>query len=259
MGILDMGVLDLPSSLFEWLDITFFSLLAPVWRLVIWSVVTSLVSMFLYRILSSQRKLEQIKRQVVQARDAMNNYDGDMAGLYPMIWVSLKLSMQQLGITLGPAILSSLPALCLIVWLSNAYGYELPQAGSRVTLQVQPTKKLQATPTTVLTEQDGGSVTVQWPTNDESIKMADSHGIALFSLPLAHAIPVIHKQVWWNSLVGNPNGYLADNTDIESITFSLQKKQYLSFGPDWIRSWEAVFFSLVILFSVAIKLVFKIH
>ena len=77
--------------------------------------------------------------------------------------------------------------------------------------------------------------------------------------PVFRVVPVLHKKLWWNSLIGNPNGYLDDDHPVEAIYFELQSMEFLSFGPGWIRGWEFSYFVLLIIVSLVIKFAFRIH
>ena len=84
-------------------------------------------------------------------------------------------------------------------------------------------------------------------------------GTLLFSLPLEAAVPVVHQRLWWNSLIGNPNGYLPPESPVQEIAFDLERVEYLGIGPGWARTWELSYFLLLILCSLGIKVAFKIH
>ena len=72
-------------------------------------------------------------------------------------------------------------------------------------------------------------------------------------------IPEVHKKKWFNNFIENPNGYLPNNFDIETIKINFSRKIYLNVGPLWIRHWEFTFFISLIFFSLIIKIIFKIR
>jgi hypothetical protein len=103
------------------------------------------------------------------------------------------------------------------------------------------------------------SYTVSWPAVASPITVTGTDQAALFDLPLQQPVPVIHQKLWWNMLIGNPNGYLPTGTQVVDVSFGLPKNHYLNFGPGWIRAWEFSYFLMVIILSLAIKVAFKIH
>jgi hypothetical protein len=249
-----MGLFDIPAPLFTAINdlLNFLPLLG---RLAFWAVITSIVSMVLYLLCSAQDKVEAAKQRAIAGRTAMAAYTGTEFGeMWPLAKESLAASGKHFLVVLGPAVLSSLPALTLIVWVSNNFGYSLPAPAAAITLQSSPTDALGN-----LDKAPDGSYTVIWPAVASPITVTGTDQAALFDLPLQQPVPVIHQKLWWNMLIGNPNGYLPADTQVVDVSFGLPKNGYLNFGPGWIRSWEFSYFLLVIILSLAIKVAFKIH
>ena len=79
--------------------------------------------MLLYKLISPQRKLSQIRLAAADARRQIAAFDGEFAGLAPIVRNSLKLSLRQIAWIFFPALIASLPLLNCIIWLDSAYGY----------------------------------------------------------------------------------------------------------------------------------------
>jgi hypothetical protein len=58
--------------------------------------------------------------QCIAARTALDRFDGEFGDAWPLIRAVLGTALRQLALITWPAILSSLPVLALLVWLSNA-------------------------------------------------------------------------------------------------------------------------------------------
>ncbi|MCK5622714.1 MAG: hypothetical protein KAJ11_10525, partial [Alphaproteobacteria bacterium] len=101
--------------------------------------------------------------------------------------------------------------------------------------------------------------TVNWPAEGETLLLTDAGGDALLSLPLTHPVPVRHKRVWWNMLFANPLGSLSGDAPAEAIEIGLEAQVFMPFGPDWMQGWEALFILVVLIASVAIKIMFRIR
>ncbi len=248
--IVTMGIFDLPAPLIAWVDQAMSGFASPPWRLVIWGLLSAALSMGLYWLCSPQGKLTDIKTRALRARRDLNAFDGDFQDAWPLMRSMLGLSFRQLAMTTLPAIVASLPVLAVIVWLSTAYGYAFP-ANEQV-LSVQTTPDVSAS--AEIRTPDNAS-----PGNPPRLVVTTSGGGIISDVSLAAPVPTIHKKQWWNALFGNPIGYLPDESDIDTITFDLQEKEYLSFGPRWLRPWYVLFFTILVLGSLTIKMLGRIE
>jgi hypothetical protein len=241
-----MGFLDIPAPLFTAINGTLGSL-PLLGQLLFWAVVTAVLSMFLYWLCSAQDKVGKAKERAISARKNMAGYDGHEFGeMWPLAKESLVSSGKHFFVVLGPALLSSVPALTLIIWVAGQFSFDMPTAGTTIGVQANPVGELSVSE-------------VDWPTSDLPTALRDASGELLVELPLPAAVPIVHKRQWWNSLMGNPNGYLSDDASVTEINFELTPINYLSFGPGWIRGWEFSYFIVLIICSLGIKVAFRIH
>jgi hypothetical protein len=254
-----MGIFDLPAPIFSAVD----GLVAPVLpeglRLALWAALGAAASMGLYRLIAPQAALARLKAEAAAARAALAAYDGEFAGLGPLIARSLGLSARHLALGLGPAAAASLPLVCLLAWVDTTYGHRLPQPGEAVAIEALPAGSPLAWAPAGAAQPAAPGWRVAWPAAGAPVRALDGAGAALLELPLTVAVPVVHKRQWWNLLIGNPAGYLPEGTAVEAVGVALPPRRYLAFGPDWARSWEVPFFTVLIACSLAIKLAFRIH
>jgi hypothetical protein len=252
-----MGIFDLPAPLFTALD-NLISAVPDYPRLLVWGTLTAIISMVLYWVCSAQDKVAAAKQQAIAARKKMAGYDGtEFDEMLPLAKESLVASGRHFGIVLWPAVLSSLPAVAIIVWVSGQFGYLLPEPGTELITYTHP-----ALPLTGLAQSGGATenrYTLSYPQAGETRDIVAANGELLTTLPLTAAVPVVHKRLWWNSLIGNPNGYLPDEYATEAIYFELSSPEHLSWGPGWVRGWEFSYFMLLIIISLGIKFAFRIH
>lgn len=245
-----MGIFDLPAPLFTWADQVMSVVASPTLRLIIWGLVAAGLSMGLYWLFSPQDKLTDVKLRAIAARRDLNAFDGEFAEAWPLMRSMLGLSFRQLGMTTMPAVLASLPVLALIVWLSSSYGYSLPEGEGVTSVQTTPEVDVSGAFRTV----DNAT-----PENPLRLVVTEAGGDVISDISLAAAVPTIHKKQWWNTLIGNPLGYLPKDGDIDAITFDLPEKDYLGFGPGWLRPWYVLFFTILVLGSLAIKWLARIE
>lgn len=238
-----MGFFDLPSPLFRWID----ALMTPLplaGRLVVWALVASALSMWLYKVLSPQKKLVATEQAALAARQRLNAYDGEFDGAWPLIAGVFRTAGRRLWLALPPALVASVPIIALIVWISNDYGYRFPADGEPVATQTRPA------------EFDAAFVQREGAVPHVAIRPAGEN--ALSEVPMPAPSPVIEKHRWWNVLIANPAGYLPDAGPVERIEVALPSHEVVPFGPSWVRGWEVLFFSLFLVFSLVIKRVGKI-
>jgi len=261
-----MGLFDLPSPVFDQLQ-KLVGVLPQTLQLFLWATICGAVSMYLYKIMSAQEKIGVIKSESIAARKALSGYEGtEFSEAIPLATKVLKLSGAHLMWVTIPAIVSSLPALALIVWVSNNFAYQMPEAGTPVNVSVTPETSINWSPADSAiqsaiksgNESDKSHYELYWPEKDNVIIAKDSNAENVFEIGLGLA-PVIHKQLWWNMLIANPAGYLSDNSSLELVEIELQAYEYLPFGPAWLREWLGLFFISLIAASIAVKVIFKIH
>lgn len=255
-----MGLFDLPAPLFSGVDHLLGLALPPLLRLVLWGVLAGWLTMLVYRRLSNQDKIQRLKKDQKEQQKTIANFDGEFSELMPEIRFALGLGLRQLGLSLGPALLATIPVLFLIVWVSGQFAYLMPETGSQVGIEIEPVENTDdllawAPPGPARRIPSGWTLT--WPAPESPVRLLQE-GEALFELPLQHSIPIIHKRQWWNWLVANPIGYIPEEAVVEAVEFDLPTQQFLSLGPDWMRGWVFVFFSSFLLSSIGFKIGLKI-
>jgi hypothetical protein len=238
-----MGLLDLPAPFFDLVDRSLLSPLPPLVRLILWAIAGAAVSLALYRLLSPQRRIVEAKAAALEARRRLNAHDGDLESALPLMRQSMKLALRHVGLVFPAALIASLPVLALLVWLDGAYGYQFPEDRQAPTIAVEP-------------QRFSGT----WQPSDAGgqIELRDETGAEVARLTLAEPVTRIEKRQWWNFLIGNPAGYLPDNSPIEGVTIGLLERQYLPVGPDWLRSWLTVALSALVIASLLIMRIARI-
>ena len=251
-----MGLFDLASPVVFAIDDAI-SALPPVVTLSLWAIVTAIVGMLLYRWISPQARLQEIKTRVRATRQAMANFDGDADEMLPVVLASLRSSFHHLGVTFGAALLASLPVLLIISPVAQRYGYQFPTPGSAVDVTLI---EAQAGDWRWQPPQPGQPPAwqVAWPDSAKTVVL-NIDQTAVATLPLTAPSPVIHKKLWWNALFANPAGYIDDGAPVEAVKIGLPKQQFLPLGPGWLRGWEFLYFSVLIVVSIAVKIWLKIE
>jgi hypothetical protein len=248
-----LGLLDLPTPLLAWLDQALAGLLPPAGRIVVWGLVAAAVSMGLYAILSPQHRLRAVRERAAEARRALDRYEGSFAGARPLMGAMFATSLQQLALVLVPAVVASLPVLFLLVWLHGAFAYEVPAHAEAVDLRIEP-QGYEAT----VEKSDAAVSVVPEIEAPPSLVVHDGTGRVIEERALTVPVTSLHKEQWWNALIGNPLGYLPEDSPLEWIELDLPRKEVLPVGPWWLRTWEFVFFTTLVAASLVIKLWFRL-
>jgi hypothetical protein len=259
-----MGVFDVASPLFAWLDGLMSGWLPDVVRLLLWGVVAAVLSMALYKVTSNQAKLAAIKAEIVALRQQINQFDGPFSEMWSLVGRNLKLALRQVWVTLGPAVIASVPVIFLLVWVSAAFDARWPAPGEQLEVEAHPGAG-QTLPELHWRGGDGmvangaGRWTVTWPGPGGSLELVDADDTVLLQLPPPAPVSVVHQRRWWNTLLGNPAGYLPSPGAVDAIEVELPKQEFLPFGPDWLRGWIPFFFAVVIIVSLLLKFLWRLH
>ena len=101
---------------------------------------------------------------------------------------------------------------------------------------------------------DGGGYRLLLPPENEPLRLA-AGGVAIFHGDVVTPpAPVVHKKVWWNFLLANEAGYLAENAPIDEVRFGMPGKRIVPGFDHWAAGWEVTYFAS--LFVVALGLRF---
>ena len=218
-------------------------LVGPFAAIITWALFSAIFSMFLYKLVSPQAKLQALKIKHKDTRNTLIRHDGDFAELQSLIIKDLSLSLKQVGLILPAFIISVIPVFALMFCLFTLYAYALPETGDRITLTFHP---------------QANSQEISWPSASAPVTISDDAGTPLFSLPLPAAIPEITKPSWLTTLFPNPIGVLPENALVESVQFSIPGRHYVSIGPEWMRGFEFWYIITLLAASIFIKIRFRI-
>ncbi|MBL7248961.1 hypothetical protein [Alloalcanivorax marinus] len=231
-----MALFDLPAPLFAAIDAGMATVLPGAARLAVWALLAGVGTLLLYRLLSPQQRIGGAKREAREARRALNGFDGEFSDAGPLIKAQFSTAFRHLGLVLIPTLISILPLLALLTWLEGHYAYRLPAAGE--------TPAVQAVPATYQAQWiEGGDV-------PRVIVRDGNGGGAVAEVAMTAPIPVVEQRHWWNTLIGNPLGYLPEESGARRVTIELPQPRYLPFGPDWMRHWLMVFFPIMLIVSL---------
>lgn len=234
-----MGLLDLPGPLFAWLDAGLSAVLPPALTLAVWALLGAVLSMELYRLLSPQGRIAALKDELQVAQSRLSQFDGEFGEAMPLIGRTLSLAGRRILTVLPATLAASLPMLALIVWVDTTYGRSFPRPGEPAPVAVQ--------------EPYSGQLLAAPDAERARAEVLDARGELVAEVEMKAPVPVVHKKRWWNVIIGNPAGYLDSNAPIDRIAVTLPRRDLLGAGPEWVRGWELIFFTALVVFSFAFK------
>ena len=264
MVVTDVALFDLLSPVLAQLDHVLSGSMgiAPLWRIAIFAALGSIASMALFKGLSDQVELAALKQQIRSVQKSLAGSQTQSGELKKNMQQNLKLTGRHLWLSLWPALFASIPLLFLLAFSSNQFGVESPTSGFRV--YVTP-KDFQGTPS----DYEWLGVNAQWDARKKAwtfYELDEGQTATLMfgsekqlGLPTSVPTSVLHHKRWWNTLIGNPAGYLVANAQIGLVEFNTPSQVIINWGPGWMRGWLFAFMLFLIVFSVAIKMVWKIH
>jgi predicted AlkP superfamily phosphohydrolase/phosphomutase len=258
------GVFDLASPAFGGIDRVMTGWVPQWGRLAVWGLVAAFVSMGLYRLTSNQKRLAVNKKELAALQKRLADFDGPMSGLWPLLGRNFALAGHQLWLSLVPAVIASVPVIFILAWASNAFDARAPEVGSAVQVEAHPSDGRSLPPLRwrgdgAAAQAADGVWNVAWPAAERPLELIDSDGTVLLTLPMAAPVGTVHQRRWWNALVGNPAGYLPSPGDVDTVELGLPRSEFLPFGPGWLRGWIAWFFGVVIVMSLALKFLWRLH
>jgi hypothetical protein len=252
------GVLNLFYPVLSGLDAGL-GFLPAILRLVAFGALSGALAMGLYVLFSNQDQIRAQKALMQTIRADLKAAQDDFALTMRLSRRNLAASLELLGIVVGPAVLSSLPLLIVIAWLSSQYGHVVPAPGTPVPVALAPTADGVAVEPAEALVEAGGSRYLLWPAAGSPVRFVDGRGLVYAGPPADVPATTVHKRVWWNWLLGNEAGYVRPDAPIEAISFELPARTLVPGVPSWLGGWEAVYLLSVLTASLAIKVGFRIE
>ncbi|MFO7914928.1 MAG: hypothetical protein R6U43_04460 [Candidatus Krumholzibacteriales bacterium] len=226
--------------LFDAIDGLLAALLPPLVRICLWGVVAGALSVAVYALISPQDKIAGYKEQLRKyRRELMGNQDLEFKEYMAVSRKNLKTSMLFFSSAIGPALVSAVPVIVLLLYLHTSLGYTAPE--------------------TLSAEAPAGGVKLQLSQTQEEVTVRDGNNRVLYSgNPLHPPVPSVSKRWWWNALFENPAGYIRDDAEIDEIRFNTSRRIYLGFMPGWGQGVELPYFLLVFITALSGRIIFRI-
>jgi hypothetical protein len=228
-------------------------------RILLWGCASGGVTMGLYALLSPQSAIraqnQALKGLSARMRTAQ---DGEFQEVLQLSLANLRQSLNLLRMVFAPTLLSSFPVLVIILWLSAYYSYQLPDARAIAVSLSPPTADVRVVPERWVQQSEDGTFTIDLK-GAASIQFLDDIGSVYTGLPLQPPTAVLYPKRWWNVIVGNQAGYLRKGAQLETLRFHFDELQVIPGVPNWIGNWKFLFFPMLMLTALGLKIALKLE
>ncbi len=229
-------------------------------RLSILGALAGILSITIYAKLSPQASIAKLKKKTRSLQREMLNVDLEFVDFWRLSKENLKTSLRLFTTVLGPALVSALPVIFLVIWINTCLAYEAPPTPSDLVVTTeQGNIELQMIIDTNLDEISQKEIHDHNLANSQKIVVMADEMVIYSGTPLSPPTPVIHKRRCWNVLLESPAGYVVEDAPIDSIMLNVSKKQIIKWMPNWATGWEVPFFTFVLIAALGIKLGFRIE
>jgi hypothetical protein len=231
-----MGLFDLPAPLLTWASGQLSGILPPAALAALGAAVAAILSLELYRFLSPQQRIADLRREAVLTQRKLASHDGELAEAWPLIGRMLSFSLKRVALVLPATVIGVYPVIALLLWTGNTYGYRFPTAGEQVAVKAAPAAE------------------ATWePGEPPNVEVQARSGGPIVNIALAMPVPSLYQRRWWNLFAGNPAGYLPAGLAVDHVTIDLPRRRLLPAGPAWASGWEAVFLLTLTLVALVYK------
>jgi hypothetical protein len=228
-------------------------------RICIWGAVFGAGTLVIYFVLSDQTAIAELKRETRELRRRTLDPNLEKSEVLRLGWRNLAISFRLLAKTGVPSLLSALPVVVIVCWLSAYQGYGLNADNVPVELEILPTDQgVTFFPSEAFirkSEYNGfiaGDKCVQ-------VRLFCDGRLVYDGTPSCPPSGRVRKKVWWNLLVGSEVGYIDSRSTLEELQFRFPRKMFLHGVPIWMGTWELPFFLSLAAVALAIKMAFRVE
>ena len=222
-------------------------------------------SMGLYRLTSNQSRLADNKQEIAALQKKLADFDGPFSGLWPLLGRNFALAGRRLWLSLGPALIASVPVIFIIAWVANAFDAQTAGGGCRNRGRGNRERRAPAAAAAVAGRRSRYGKKGMAYGGSPGRPRRSLCGSWIRTAPCCSRCPLRRRQVrsinaagGMFSLVTRPGTCPAPamSTPYE---LGLPRSEFLPFGPAWMRGWMAYFFSVVIVLSLLLKFLWRLH
>lgn len=235
------------------------SFLPGLGRVCLYGAFSGVAALFLYSVISNQGRIAGLKSETRRLRKQMRDTNLKYGEMIQLSKINLVVSMRLLGHTLLPSILSSLPPISFILWLTIYHSYTLPTNGKLIAVTIVPeTAQVVVEPSRISIETGNGKRAIAVEAG-QSVRFASEGRTVYEGIITDPPVGAVRKKLWRSALVADEAGYIHSDVPVDEIMFDFPRKRFIEVGPTWLVTWEFPFFLSLLISAVTTKLVLKIE
>jgi hypothetical protein len=232
----------------------------PLWAvLVLWGLMGGAAVMGLYALLSRQKRIRAKKEEIKQLQSLLKDDSLDFSGTLRLSKQNLMRSLELLGLVLFPSLLSMLPALCMIFFVSMLYSFQAPEAGQDIKVKVVPqAQNVRAyAGGMVVNNGKGGFVLVMG--REPHIVVYKSKRLLYKWTPGMPMDSSVGRRPWWGFLAPEGAGFLPEDSEVEEIRIGFKALRIIDGAPRVLGGWEFTYLLALAISAVLTKVIFRIE
>jgi hypothetical protein len=228
-------------------------------RACLYGALSGVGALILYAVVSNQSRIKGLKSEARRLRKQMLDATLSYREMMQLSKKNLMVSLRLLGHALWPCLLSSLPPILFMAWMSIYQSYTLPTNGMPISVTFVPkTAPVVIEPSGISTEFGNGKRVIAVEPGQSMWFGIDGKTVyeGIITNP---PVETVHKKRWWNAVMADAAGYIRSDAPVDKIVFDFPRKRFIEGGPAWLATWELPFFLLLFISGIVTKLVFKIE
>ena len=210
-------------------------------RTCLYGAMSGALALFLFAMFSNQAKIKSLKSETKRLRKRILDTKLHPREVMKISKQNLILSSKLLSLVFWPCIISSMPSILMLLWLSAYHSYALPANGVNIAFSVTPeTPKLRIEYADISRDLGDGYRELAVEAG-RSIRLGIDGRTIYEGIITDPPLKVLHKKHWWNVLIENGAGYIRSDAPVETIVFNFPRKRFIERGPIWLTTWELPF------------------
>jgi hypothetical protein len=240
----------------NWADGIFEDVVPLIVRLIVLGLICGAISILLYRLLSNQASIANLKREGRDIRGRL--LKAEPGEFQSLVRRNTKVSLLLLARVFIPSLIAALPVIVVAAWAALHHNFDRPATEIAV----------HATPPQQHAVIRVGNETYQLPADGSPIEIPPRGGRMTLEIdgrpvftgnPFDPPVGSVTKRLWWSVLIENPSGYIDESASIEELRFDFTTKKFLPGLPSIVAGWELPFFIAVFLSALALKFIMRVE
>ena len=228
-------------------------------RTCLYGATSGALALFLFAVFSNQAKIRSLKSDTKRLRKLILDTKLHPREVIKLSRKNLTLSLNLLNVVFWPCIISSIPPIFTLLWLSAYHSYALPANGVNVTFSVTPeVPKLRIEYSDIGRDFGDGKRELAVEAG-RSIRLGIEGRTAYEGIITDPPVKEVRKKHWWNFLIEDGAGYIRSEAPVETIVFDFPRKRFIEHGPIWLATWELPFSLSLFISAITTKYMFGIE